>query len=355
MDGAVSQPLMVYGATGYTGRLIVARLLERGIRPVLAGRDEVRVAALAAETGLEHRSARLDDEEKLRAALAGVRVLLHAAGPYSVTARPMLAACLAARVHYLDVTAEVKVLDDLSTCADEARRRGIMVMPAVGFDVVPSDCLAAHIARRLPGASRLALAISGLALVTRGSAKTFLQGWDRGFVRRDGALQPTPLGALRRDFDFGAGPRTCLNMSWGDVVTAYYTTGIPAIETYCEANPALESVMLASRTMGWAMRTPGLSSWLGWLADNALPEGPSEVERARVEMILVAEATDAAGHKVRARLRTPEAYSFTGVTAAAVAARVLAGDLELGFQTPARVYGPDFVCGFDRVHREDLD
>jgi short subunit dehydrogenase-like uncharacterized protein len=88
---------------------------------------------------------------------------------------------------------------------------------------------------------------------------------------------------------------------------------------------------------------------------NLLPEGPTDAQRASAQMVIVAEARSSGGRCVRARLRTPEAYTFTGTTAATVARRVLRGDLEIGFQTPARVYGADFVLSLANVSREDLE
>lgn len=348
----MSDPLLLYGATGYTGKIITSRLVELGLRPVLAGRDAAKLAALAEPLGLPHRIARLDHATALDRALRGVGVVLHAAGPFSQTAQPMLAACLRAGAHYLDISGEVYVIEALAQRHAEARAARIMVMPAVGFDVVPSDCLAAHVARRLPGADRLTIALTGLGLMTRASLKTLIEAWGGGTVRRDGVLTAIPLGSLERSFDYGAGPRPSLSVSWGDLATAYYTTGIPNIETYSTANPLLQPAVAASRYFGWALK---LSPWQLWwkAAADLIPEGPTDEERAAVTMAIVAEAVRGS-QRVVARMRTPEAYTFTGVTAAAIAARALSGDIEIGFQTPARVYGPDFVLAFPGVSREDL-
>lgn len=350
----MSDPFLLYGATGYTGRLIVAEALRRGLRPILCGRRAEAVAALAAETGLEHRVANLHAAETLDRALDGVAAVLHAAGPFVDTFPPMLGACLRAGVHYLDITGELLVIEALAARGDAARRRGIMVMPGVGFDVVPSDCLAAHVAGRLPSATRLTLAIKGLALSTRGSARTLIRyaGLDRT-VRRGGELIRVPAGSLERPFDFGAGPERCLNVGWGDVASAYYTTGIPDIEVYFDALPVREAMLFSSRAAGGLLQLPVWQAMLdaaaGWL-----PEGPTAAQRDGAAMQLVAEAADAAGRAARARLVTPEAYACTALTAVAVAARVAAGDLEIGFQTPARVYGADFVLGCAGVERVDL-
>ena len=350
----MSDPLLLYGATGFTGRLILESALALGLRPILGGRDAAKLAAIAEPLGLSWRAASLADTTQLDAALADVRVVLHAAGPFSQTAAPMAAACLRAGVHYLDVTGEIPVIEALAQRNREARQRGVMIMPGTGFDVVPSDCLAAHVAARLSGATTLRLGLTGLAFATRGSASTLAEHAGVGVnVRRGGVLTPVAPGALRRRFDFGDGPRDCCNVSWGDVAAAYYTTGIPDITVYFEATPTVEAMLLASRTLGWMLRS---GPWQAWLKAHAalLPEGPSAAERAPREMVVVAEAEDAHGRTVRARLRTPEAYTFTGQVAPVIARHVLRGNYEPGFQTPGRVYGADFVLGFAGVTRDDL-
>jgi len=327
--------------------------LATGLRPILGGRDEQKVAALAGELGLEHRIATLEDPVALDAALRDVHVVLHAAGPFSRTSQPMVDACLRRGSHYLDITGEVRVIEALAVRDTEARARGVMLMPAVGFDVVATDCLAAHVARRLPGARRLALGVSGLALLTRGSARTLVEAADFGVVRRGGVISRVPLGSLQRDFDYGGGSRPSVNISWGDVASAWYTTGIPDIAVYAEGTTALQGALAVSRSFGWLL---GTALWQAWLrgSTSLLPDGPSEAERATRRMTVVAEVEDGRGRRAASRLRTPEAFTFTGVAGPAIARRVLARDLEVGFQTPARVYGSDFVLALAGVSREDL-
>ncbi len=204
----MSDPLLIYGATGYTGRLMTNAAVALGLRPVLCGRNEPKLRASAEPLGLEYRVAQITEPGQLAAALYGMAVVLHGAGPFSRTSRPMIDACLRAGAHYLDITGEVPVIEDLVHRDAEARARRIMIMPAVGFDVVPSDCLAAHVAGRFPGASRLAIGLSGLRFATRGSAKTLVEHAGCGvLVRRDGLITPVSPGALSRVFDYGSGPR----------------------------------------------------------------------------------------------------------------------------------------------------
>lgn len=346
--------LMVYGATGFTGGLCVRALLERGVRPVLGGRSGRKLGALARELGLEFRVAPLDDPARLDDALRDVCAVLHTAGPFARTARPMAEACLRTRTHYLDVAGEAPPIESLAPYDAEARRQGIMIMPAVGFDVVPSDCLAAHVARRLPGAIRLEIGIAAMGFLTPGSAQAFLEYAGQPIrVRRGGALIGVPPGSLERRFDFGSGERESSAVSWGDTATAWYTTGIPDVTTYFEVTPQLRAALAACLAWGRLLGTAPVQAVMQAFT-QVLPDGPTPEQRRSRHMVIVAEAQDASGGRVASRLFTPESYTFTAMTAPRIASRVLRGDLEPGFQTPARVYGADFVLTFEGVRREDL-
>jgi short subunit dehydrogenase-like uncharacterized protein len=351
----MSKSQLIYGATGYSGRLIIREARTRGLRPLLSGRSPTALAALGTETNLPWRAATVTDGASLDTAFAGAHVVLNAAGPFSQTAEPIADACLRAGAHYLDITGELRVVESLAARHAEARRRGVMLMPAVGFDVVPTDCLAAHVARRLPTARRLATAVTQPRSLSTGSIKTLLDGIDVGLVRRDGTLQPQPVGSIERQFDFGWGDTTCTNVSFADVTTAHYTTGIPDVTTFVEAPPLVQTLLTLSRTFAWTMRTPlwqgVLESWSRMLPSN--PNLAHSRNDPRMHVVAVAEDND--GGRVRARLHTPEAYALTAAAATAILARVLEGDFEPGFQTPARVYGPDFVLSLPGVKREDID
>lgn len=347
--------LMVYGATGFTGGLIVDTARARGLRPVLGGRSSTRLEPMGDALGLECRIADLDDPTGLRAALTDIGVVVHAAGPFSATSASMIEACLATRTHYLDVSGEIETIE-AAACRDrEARAAGVMIMPAVGFDVVPSDGLAAHVYRRLPRARHLRLGVSGLVTASRGSLKTLLENAGAPILVRCGghvrsALDPTEV----HRFDFGYGPREAVLVSWGDVASAWYTTGIPDIQVFFEATAEHRMMMLCNRLHGRLLATPPLRDWLAWTTGQ-LPDGPSREERELLETVIVATAEDGAGSRATSRLTGPEAYRFTALTAVAVATRVLDGDWVRGFQTPGRIYGPDFVLQFPGVIREDLD
>jgi short subunit dehydrogenase-like uncharacterized protein len=328
--------------------------VARGVRPLLAGRSEHKLSRRAADLGLEYRVAPLDDPQGLDAALRDVDVVLHAAGPFAHTALPMARACLRAGTHYLDLAGEAPPIAALADLDAEARERGVMLMPGVGFDVVPSDGLAAHVARRLPGATRLEVGIDAVGFLTPGSAKAFLEyAGSPVRVRRNGVLECVPPGTLEREFDYGRGVHPSAAMSWGDTVTAYYTTAIPNVTTYFLATPPLRAALAASRLFGRALSSRVSQAGLGAWADM-LPAGPTPEQRAARSTVIVVEATDDRGGRAVSRLYGPESYTFTALTVPRIAERVLAGDLELGFQTPGRVYGPDFALTLEGVRREDV-
>jgi short subunit dehydrogenase-like uncharacterized protein len=230
MEGA----FLIYGANGYTGELVAEEAARRGLRPILAGRDREAIARVASRLGLPSRVVGLEDEAALARALEGVGLVLHCAGPFSRTWAPMLRACLRVGAHYLDINGELKVFEALLQHDAEARRAGLMVMPGVGCDVVPTDCLAAHLKRRLPGARRLVLAFAMTAGPSRGTAAAMLEMMEgTGWVRQGGRLVSVPPAWRTREFDFGVGsPRKAITVPWGDLCTAWLSTGIPDIEVY---------------------------------------------------------------------------------------------------------------------------
>jgi len=337
--------LVVYGAYGYTGELVARRAVERGLRPVLAGRDPERVTRLARALGLPHRVFSLDDPEAVEGGLAGATAVLHCAGPFVHTFRPMAEACLRTRCHYLDITGEISVLEGLFALGPEAERAGVMLLPAVGFDVVPTDCLAAHLARRLPGATRLALAFQALGRMSRGTARTMLEGGASRGGRR--TRQP-----LVRTIDLGEGPRRGLSLPWGDVFTAPVSTGIEDVAVYAVLPRSMVFAAPALLAAGPLLRVRAVREAAVSALTRGQP-GPTVAERAGGRSLVWGEAADAGGRVVRARIRAPEAYAFTALAAVEIAERVLAGGAGPGFQTPSRAFGPDLVLSVPGVTRED--
>ena len=348
----MNQPtLMIYGATGYTGQLVTAEAMEVGLRPVLAGRNPAKLASVADPCALETRAVALEDADRLVETLKDVAVVVHCAGPFWRTALPMFEACLKSGTHYLDITGEIPVFEALAARDADAREAGIMVLPGAGFDVVPSDCLVADLAARHPGGQCLRLAMALHGGTSRGTARTILDHLDSFLIRREGEITQVAAGSLRHEFDFGEPPDVALNAVWGDVSTAYRSTGIANVETYVQVNPKFRNLVRVSRLMNILPARGVLRRLLGLLVDRA-PSGPSEAERRASYTIMVAEIEGADGERVAARLRVPDPYGFTAKTAVAIASRALQGDVKIGYQTPALAYGADFIRQFEGVQRD---
>ena len=349
-----TKQFLIYGATGYTGKLTARAAKEKGLTPILAGRNEAKLKAIAGPLGFPYRAFDLSEQTKLDAALAEVDAVLHIAGPFSATSKPMADACLRTRTHYLDITGEIDVFEALAARDAEAKRAGVMLLPGVGFDVVPSDCLALHLKQRLPDAIDLKIYMGGLNALSRGTAKSMLEAIPRGTrSRRDGRIITTSR-PVESTCDFGEGPRPTIAISWGDVATAYHSTRIPNIEVHAEANSQLRA---AARLPGFARKIAGTSlvqSLLKALVDRN-PEGPSDEARRRGRVVLVGVVTNAKGDRARARLTTSEGYTLTAETASEIARRVAAGEAKPGFQTPSLVFGADFILQFKGARREELN
>jgi len=344
---------MVYGATGYTGSLIAREAVQRAMRPVLAGRNAESLATLAGELGLDHRVFALDAPGTIADGLRGIHTLLNCAGPFSRTARPMVDACLRVRTNYLDITGEADVFEALAARDAEARAAGIALLPGVGFDVVPSDCLSAHLKRRLPTATRLNLGFQSSGRLSRGTALTALEGLaEGGLVRENGIIRRVPAAWKTRTIDFGNGPAKAITIPWGDIATAFHSTGIPNVEVYMAAP--------------WSIRVGArLSRWLGWLLGSRVVQsrlrrrilagrpGPTEEERRGNRCYFWGKAMDESGGKAVARQQTPDGYDLTVQTAITSVARVLSGAVPPGFKTPAMAFGPDFILEISGVTRTD--
>ncbi|WP_428486343.1 saccharopine dehydrogenase family protein [Rhodopila sp.] len=349
----MSGNILIYGATGYTGKLAARMAHARGLKPILAGRNSDKLEAVAGPLGLAWRAFDLADPARLDAGLEDVAVVLCIAGPFSATSRPVADACIRRHVHYLDITGEIDVFEALAARDAEAKQAGVMLLPGVGFDVVPSDCLAAELKRRLPDAVDLKIYIgASSANISRGTAKTAVQAIAAGTrVRRGGRLVKCDR-ARRGTCDFGHGPRPTARIAWGDVSTAFYSTGIPDIEVQAEVVPALEVIVRLPGFVKSALGLAPMQSFLKSLIDRQ-SEGPSDEARQSGRSTLVGVARNAKGETARLRLRLPDPYTLTAMTALDIARRVTAGEFKLGFQTPSLVYGADYILGFGGVTREE--
>ena len=347
--------LLIYGSYGYTGSLIADTAVERGLEPTLAGRDAEHVERQALDLGCEHRTFSLEHPEVAREAVADFDSVLNCAGPFLETARPLATACMRTGTDYLDIAGEIDVLESMAGQDEAAREAGVTLLPAVGFDTVPTDCLAAHLHDRLPSATNLVLAIDGLGTFSPGTIKSIIEGLSLpGAVREDGRIRAVPAAWKTRRIDFGQGAKPTVTIPWGDIFTAYHATGIPNVETYAAVPEYAVRMLRWSRPLSSVFAADPVQDALEWVAD-AVVSGPTPDERAGSVTRIWGEVTDEDGGRAVSRLRTPDTYDLTAQTATESASRVLEGEVDDGFQTPASAFGPDFILEFGGVEREDVD
>ena len=349
------QTFLIYGSYGFSGGLIAELAARQGLRPILAGRDPARLRVQAQRLGLEYRAFALENTAALDAALNEVSAVLHCAGPFVHTFRQMAEACLRTKTHYVDISGEIPGFEALAALDSAARQAGIMLLPGGGFDVVPSDCLSAHLKQRLPSATHLRLYIRGVgAGVSRGTARSAIENMHRGGrIRREGKLVQVPPAWKVLTADFGGGPVRAVSIGWGDVSTAFHSTGILNVETYMAFPRFLIDFLRVSRLIGPLLYARPVKNLLKALV-NLLPPGPPQERRSNALAVMVGEVTDEHGGRALTRLQTPEGYSLTALTTVEIMKRILGSDFKAGFQTPSLAYGPDFILSFPNTKREDL-
>ena len=343
---------LLYGANGYTGELITRYAVERGMKPVLAGRNSIKIEELAKKHHLDYRVFSLDETSRVDAALQEVDMVLHCAGPFSITSRAMVDACLRNKKHYTDITGELTVFESMAALNDRAKASEIMIMPGVGFDVVPSDCLAKHLSDRLPTATHLSLAFYGMGRISHGTQATMTMNVGRGgAIRKDGKITRVPAAWKTREIDLGEVTKTGVTIPWGDVSTAFYSTGIPNIEVFTVMPKQNLKMLKVSRYIGWLLATGPVQDYL---QKQIPPGGPSDEERAKGKTLLWGEASDLNGNRVESRMQGPEGYTITALGALNIAQKILGGNFQPGFQTPAKAYGADLVLELEGVSRQDV-
>lgn len=335
--------LLIYGAYGYTGRLIVEECLKQGIKPIIAGRSAEKAMTYANKKGLEYDVFEVTEREKLEKWLRRGDVVIHCAGPFIHTAKEMVQGCLATNTHYLDITGEFQVFDLIKEYGEKAKERGVMLMPGAGFDVVPSDCLAKHLQNKLPSATDLKLAfVSKGGKLSKGTAKTMIENMgDPQMRRRDGDYEGVPMGKSTLDVDYGEFKQISMGISWGDISTAYHSTGIPNIEVFSGTTEQQLSKVRKTVRLSFMLKSKVVKSFLIRQLDKR-PDGPKEKRRKESNMYLWGAVSDG-NQTIEARLQTPNGYTLTAITSVLITQKIFAGNFKAGFQTPSTAYGEGLI------------
>jgi short subunit dehydrogenase-like uncharacterized protein len=311
------------------------------------------VVALLHRLSLSTRVVGLNDTKQLSEALKDIACVVHMAGPFAVTSAPMLSACLATQTNYIDITGEIEVFEVMWSRKKEIQRAGITAVPGAGFDVVPTDCLAGYAASKLERPASLVIALRGLESASQGTLRTAIRQVSRPVLcRRAGAIVALDDRSPRW-IDFGSGDEPCVPVSWGDVATAFHSTGVGNITVYFRRTKLLRSADILGKLIGPPLRSRIGQRGLAAIV-RSLPEGPSQVERIGHRSTVWAEAIDTSGGSSKAILFTPDHYDFTANSALEIASRITALPVPLGLVTPSQAFRPDFVLSLPGCSRTDL-
>jgi short subunit dehydrogenase-like uncharacterized protein len=335
--------ILIYGANGYTGELIAEAAARRGMKPVLGGRNRDALESLSQRLKLTRRVFELNDPAEVSRNLDGIELVLNCAGPFVHTCEPLLEACLQHKAHYLDITGEIDVFALCHHAHNRARHEGVVVAPGVGFDVVPTDCLAATLKQRLPDADELVLAFEAGGGPSPGTARTSIAGLAKGGrVRRNGELADVPLAWKVREFARDGARRSAMTIPWGDVYTAYVSTGIPNVETYMAVSPKTISRM---RWLRYAQPLLRIDALRKVLEDRAVAQarGPDAERRRATGCYVWGEARNANGREAKLALKTPNGYTLTVDAALGIVSHVLDAKPAGGFYTPSQLVGAEYV------------
>ena len=334
---------MIYGANGFTGRLMAQEAVRRSMSPILGGRRREAVEDLAEELGLESHVFGLEDTDSVHAALSGCRLVLHCAGPFSATSQPMIEGCIASGAHYLDITGEIDVFANAHRQAERALHANVVLIPGVGFDVVASDCLAASLVNALPTATQLALAFEVGGGPSPGTAKTGVEGLGRGGrIRKDGELIRVPLSYKSRNIPFAHAERTAVTIPWGDVYTAFVSTGVPDIEVYLSVPPERIAQLRRLRLIQPLLGLRLVQSFIKRGIEKSV-SGPDDRIRRETRSELWGEAKNAEGRSVSATMTTPNGYDLTVTAGLGIVEHLLNNDVEGGYYTPSLLMGAEYA------------
>jgi short subunit dehydrogenase-like uncharacterized protein len=350
---------LLYGANGYTGELIARHAAQYNLNPILAGRREEVLKPLAAKLNYPYKVFDVADSSALLTALKEVRLVVNAAGPFQFTAKPIIDACLQTGTHYLDVNGDITVFEMISQMDDAAKRAGIMLLPGAGFDVVPTDCTALLLKKLLPDAITLKLAFANIGGgLSHGTATTMVNKLGQGgAVRKHGKIVSTPLGQKGMWVDFSdvtngrIERKFVMTIPWGDIATAYFTTGIPDIESYTAISPNVYRLLKVQPLFNWLLRTRFIRSIIKKKIDGR-PPGPSDDQRRNAMSLVWGRATNGQGETKTVRMSCPDGYTLTMYSTLLLAQKVLQGNLKPGYQTPGSAYGEHLPLELPNVKRE---
>jgi short subunit dehydrogenase-like uncharacterized protein len=346
--------IVIYGSYGYSGDLIVQECLKQGLWPHLSGRKAAPLKAQSLKYNLPFTCCELNDSA-FAPLVEENDVMVNCAGPFIHTAKQVIGTCVAKGTHYLDITGEYQVFEMAQKYHQKAKEKRVMILPGCGFDVVPSDCLALHLKTRLTDAINLQIAFAGMgAGMSRGTAKTMIEGMGGGgSVRKEGEIVKVSHTYRIKEIDFGPFKSKAVSIPWGDISTAYYSTGIPNITVFMAANQKIIRSLKLGDLFGFVLRW----TWVKNLMKKKVEKrtsGPSVERRTKSRSYFWAEVSNDKGESKVSRLEVPDGYTLTAVCTTGILKKMLNGHFKSGFQTPSTAYGADFILEFPNCKRMDI-
>lgn len=345
-----TQDWMLYGANGYTGELIAREAVKQNLQPILAGRNKVAIKSLANELNLQYRIFDLDSPESIIPNIKDLHTLLNCAGPFSATSPSLVAGCLDVQTNYLDITGEISIFELIRGYYASAIEDQVVLLPGVGFDVVPTDCLSLMLKNKLPDATKLTLAFYSQGQSSTGTRITAIESFKTGGkIRKEGKLKSVAFGSKTCKFSFTEiGTLTGIRIPWGDVSTAYYTTNIPNIEVYMCASPKVIKNLKRLRRI-----KPILASRLfqHYLKNRTYKnhKNPSEEARIKSKSYIWGEVRNQSGDRIKGELILPNAYDLTVSTALAALNLILLDKVKPGIYSPATAFGEKYILSLPNV------
>jgi len=325
--------LLIYGAAGYTGKIIAVRAKELNLDFEIAGRDTQQTRKLAEELGVDYHIFDVDTDYAWQKALQDKQVLINAAGPFKFTAGQAMRACLKAGVHYLDISAELETYRLAEALDNEAKATGIQLISGAGL-FVSYDALVVHLSKMVAEPEYLKVGFRHYGGFSKGSVLSSKHIADLGIlIRRNGHLIDYP-DAKSKIFSFGNEEVECMPTPLGGIILSYKSTGIPNIEEF------------------FSLKLP--ASELSDLTLESLPDGPSKDERASGRNGIAAELTGRDGKVVKAWVDAPSGYDLTPLSVVAVAHRILNDDFKIGYQSPGSAYGEAILKDIPNTYLVDM-
>ncbi|MFQ3213998.1 MAG: short subunit dehydrogenase-like uncharacterized protein [Marivirga sp.] len=348
----MKERILIYGANGYTGKLIVQEAKKQNINVHLAGRNKVAIETIAKETGFAHSVVDLSNTKALEQLLLPYQTVIHCAGPFTETAKQMVEACIRSQTNYLDITGEIWAFEEVMTYNKKAKAAGIKLIPGVGFDVVPTDCIAAQLKAQMPDATAIEMCFTGdKTSMSRGTAVTMAKNIAKGrYIRENGMLKNVPLAYKTKLVQFPHREQMVMTIPWGDLMTTYFQTKIPNIEIYTGVSSSVIKTIIRFRTLKFLLGIKWIQKMVRTKIENSVT-GPSEQNLTNGKTYIIATVKNTVGDEITARLTTPEAYALTAKTAIK-AATLLYDDsvaIENGYLTPAQAFGNEYIQSFDGV------